>query len=112
MKKTIWSILGILLLLVIIWGIMNGPKYLRAMEIAEKNKMEYIEDTFINMDEYFMYQEVEKAPKPFIFPKVNNIQLPETFEHDGQSFDMMGFLDSSYTQGFLVIQNDTIENNK
>ena len=78
------------------------------MEIAEKNKMEYIEDTFINMNEYFMYKDVEKAPKAFLFPKVENIQLPETFEHEGQTFDMMDFLDSSYTQGFLVIQNDTI----
>ena len=108
MKKGIWSILAIVLLILIFFAITKGPKYLRAMEIAEKSQMEYIEDTFINMDEYFDYATVSKSSQPFHYPSKANIELPDKFNFQGRDFDMMKFLDSSYTQGFLVIQNDTI----
>jgi len=78
------------------------------MEIQKKSGMQYIEDTFINMDEYFEYKTVSKSPQPFIFSKRKNEMLPETFDCKGQTFNTMDFLDSSYTQGFLVVQDDTI----
>lgn len=99
---------GIITLVILILGFKYVPKYLRAMEIAEKSKMEYIEDTFITMDQYFDYKIIEKSPEPFVFPRTENINLPESFTYDGTSFNTLDFLDSSYTQGFLVIQDDTI----
>lgn len=102
--------IGLLLLLLILigLGVKYGPKYLRAMEIAEKSKMEHIEDTFINMDQYFNKTEVSKAAKPFIFPSKENMTLPESFEAKGETYNTMKYLDDSFTQGFLVIQEDTI----
>jgi len=97
-----------LLLILIAIGVTKGPKYLRAMEIAEKSQMEYIEDTFINMDQYFDYKTVSKSSAPFTFARKSNIKLPTSFNYKNQTFNTEDFLDSSYTQGFLVIQDDTI----
>ena len=103
MSKNIKITLGLGIGLLAILGFMYGPKYLRAMEIAEKMEMEYIEDVFINMDEYFDKTEVQKAPTPFIYPQEKNIQLPESFTAKGQVFNTMEYLDSSYTQGLSLI---------
>lgn len=106
--KTIKYVLFGLLLLLIILGVTKGPKYLRAMEIAEKSEMKHIEDTFINMDQYFDYKTVSKSSKPFQFERKPNSALPKTFNYKNEIFNTEDFLDSSYTQGFLVIQDDTI----
>lgn len=84
------------------------PKYQRAMAMAEAMEMENIDESFINMDQFLPVKRLTKSTKPFIFPKVENIDLPESFEYEGTTFSTQAYLDSSYTQGFLVIQNDTI----
>jgi len=108
MSKNIKFIFGVLLGIAICLAFIYGPKYLRAMEIAEKSKMEFIEDTFINMDQYFDKIDVASSPRPYSYPNIDNVALPESFEAKGQEFNTLDYLDSSYTQGFLVIQNDTI----
>lgn len=108
MFKNYKFILGMLLGILIVVGLLYGPKYLRAMEIAKKSEMEYIEDTFINMDKYFEKTEVAKSSAPFMYPRTANVSLPDSFEANGKEYQTMDYLDSSYTQGFLVIQNDTI----
>jgi len=108
MSKNVKLILAVLTLVLLVVAFNLVPKYLRAMEIAEKVKMEYIEDTFINMDQYFDFKTVSKSDRPFTFSRRSNESLPEIFTHNGVEFNTMDFLDSSYTQGFLVLQNDTI----
>lgn len=108
MSTTTKVIIGFIIGVLIYLGSSYGPKYLRAMEIAEKSKMEHIEHTFINMEEYFMTTDVAKSDQPYRYPSTSNITLPETFEAKGATYNTMDYLDSSYTQGFLVIQNDTI----
>ena len=108
MKRKIIYILLALVVLLVVLGVTKGPKYLRAMEIAEKMDMKYVEETFIAMDEYFDYVTVSKSSDPFNFDQKSNIELPETFSFENQTFNTEAFLDSSYTQGFLVMQDDTI----
>lgn len=108
MSTTLKFSIGFILGAIIVLAIIYGPKYLRAMEIAEKSEMQHIEDTFINMDKYFNKVDVAKSPKPHRYPSTENVTLPTSFEAKGQSFNTMDYLDSSYTQGFLVIQDDTI----
>jgi len=108
MKRRILTLFGILLGLGLVLGLKYGPKYLKALEIAEKTKMQYIEDTFINMDEFFNKTEVSKSSQPYQFSSRSNITLPTSFEAKGNTYNTMDYLDSSYTQGFLVIQDDTI----
>ncbi|HTN68097.1 MAG TPA: serine hydrolase [Dysgonamonadaceae bacterium] len=71
--------------------------------------VEDIEYSFIHMDEYLPIKTVEKADKPFIFPQIENISLPADFVHDGTTYNTLQYIDSSYTQGFIFIQNDTIK---
>ena len=108
MSKNIKFILGAVAGILVALGFTYGPKYLRAMEIAEKMQMEHIEEVFINMDQYFEKTEVQKSARPFIYPQKANRVLPQSFTAKGQVFNTMDYLDSSYTQGFLVIQDDTI----
>ena len=70
--------------------------------------MENMEETYLNMTSYFRYKTLNKSENPFVFPRKENILLPEIFECDGEQFGLSHYLDSSYTQGFLVIQADTI----
>lgn len=70
--------------------------------------LDEIEYSFIHMDEYLPISVVEKSEQPFIFPRKDNITLPESFAHNGNTYNTQHYLDSSDTQGFLVIQNDTI----
>lgn len=100
--------LSVLVLVLIGLGIMFGQKYLRAKEIAEKMKMKYIEETFINMDDYFKKTEVSRSSKPYRIPNTDNIVLPESFDAKGETYNTVKYLDDSFTQGFLVIQDDTI----
>ncbi|MGV8963139.1 MAG: serine hydrolase domain-containing protein [Candidatus Saccharimonadaceae bacterium] len=71
--------------------------------------LDEIEYSFIHMDEYLPTKIVEKASKPFLFPHIENISLPEEFVHNGSIYNTLQYIDSSYTQGFLFIQNDTIQ---
>lgn len=98
----------LLLLVLVVAGFIFIPKVYRGMKIQEAFEMENIEYTFINMDEYFPSKVVKKSSQPYQFPKTKNIQLPKEFEYKGTTFNTAEFLDSSFTQGLLVIQNDKI----
>lgn len=98
----------LLLLVLVIAGFIFLPKVYRGLKIQEAFEMKNIEYTFINMDEYFPSKVVKKSTTPYQFPKAKNIQLPKEFEYEGKTFDTEQFLDSSFTQGLLVIQNDKI----
>lgn len=70
---------------------------------------EDIEYSFIHMNEYLPIKTVEKSEEPFIFPQIENITLPTDFNHNGTTYNTLQYIDSSYTQGLLFIQNDTIQ---
>ena len=65
--------------------------------------------SFIHMDEYLPIKTVEKSDQPFLFPQIENRALPTDFAHNGSTYNTMQYIDSSYTQGLLIIQNDTIQ---
>ncbi|MFA5657280.1 MAG: hypothetical protein WDA37_11105, partial [Dysgonamonadaceae bacterium] len=77
--------------------------------VSNDPMVEDIEYSFINMDEYLPTKIVEKANQSFIFPQIENISLPTDFVHDSATYNTLQYIDSSYTQGFLFIQNDTIQ---
>jgi CubicO group peptidase (beta-lactamase class C family) len=81
----------------------------KATAFEESMEMKNIEYTFINMNESLPTKIVGKATHPFIFPRKKNIVLPEYFIADDITFATSKFIDSSYTQGFLFIKNDTIQ---
>ena len=70
--------------------------------------LDEIEYSFIHMDEYLPTKMVEKSAEPFLFPRKENITLTQDFMHKANTYNTLHYIDSSDTQGFLVIQNDTI----
>jgi CubicO group peptidase (beta-lactamase class C family) len=99
----------ILLVIVIIVAIIYIPTIRKAILFKEAMALDNLEHTFINMDENLPIKIVYKANKPFVFPRINNITLPSNFVYKKSEFDTKKYIDSSYTQGFLFIQNDTIQ---
>ena len=99
----------ILLIIISVAGIIYIPKIKSAFAFKEAMELKNLEHTFINMDENLPIKIVEKARQPFVFPHISNIALPADFVHKGTSYNTLKYIDSSYTQGFLFIQNDTIQ---
>lgn len=77
--------------------------------IKKAMQMENIDEMYVNMDTYFPSSWLKKAENPFLFYKTKNIELPAKFNFNGTDFKTKKYIDSSYTQGLLVIKNDTIK---
>ncbi|MET6990817.1 serine hydrolase domain-containing protein [Sediminicola arcticus] len=99
----------ILLLILIVVAIIYIPTIRKAILFKKAMALDNLEHTFINMDEHIPTKKVDKAGKPFVFPRIKNITLPSNFVYKESEFDTKKYIDSSYTQGLLFIQNDTIQ---
>ncbi|SUZ83131.1 uncharacterized protein METZ01_LOCUS35985 [marine metagenome] len=60
------------------------------------------------MNEYFDNKEIYNSDNIFVFPDRKPIDLPKEFEYEKKLFNTKKYLDSSYTQGFLVLHEDSI----
>lgn len=104
-----FKIIGLLALaLLLLTGIKFYPDIQRGMYIQEMMEMDQIQSTFIEMNEHFPTSTVSKSPEPYIFPRKASISLPENFSSKGEDYHTAKFLDSSFTQGLMIIQADTI----
>jgi CubicO group peptidase (beta-lactamase class C family) len=108
MKKIVRNIgLGILIVLLGL-GIFYYPKLKNVYLTLHFFEPELIYDHFTGMNKIWQTQEVSRATEPFYFPQKAGYQLPETFPYDEKNFPTQTFLDSSFTTGFLVIQDDSM----
>lgn len=107
LKKLYLQII-ILLIATIAAGISCTSKEKNTVETIDPME-EDIEYSFIHMDEYLPIKTVGKSNQPFVFPRRENISLPTEFIHDNNTFNTLQYLDSSYTQGFIFIKDDTIQ---
>lgn len=87
----------------------HTPKIKDDKALREVLDLKNIAHSYLNMQDYFPTKTVKKATKPFTFPRVKNRTLPTTFLYNGTTYITAKYIDSSYTQGFIWIQNDTIE---
>ncbi len=67
-----------------------------------------IVENFTSVNKNWKTREVKPADAPYIFPKGQPVDLPETFSYRGKTFNSKQYLDSSFTTGFLVLQNDSL----
>lgn len=110
MKKTIYlqSKKYLLILFLLSKSIAFSQSLVSIDSIKKAMEMENIEKSFLEMPTYFRSKIVSKSKTPYIFPKKENIQLPQEFKYEDEHYNVLSYIDSSYTQGLLVIQNDTI----
>lgn len=106
--KNIKYLLFIIVLLLPIAAYFLYPKYQRGLQIEEAMEGKNNLHTFTHMDELFPAKEVLKSSNPHIFPKGKAIQLPKEFTYKEQTFNTEAYLDSTGTQGLLVLQNDSL----
>ena len=97
----------LLLLIVIVTSITCFSPGRRLSAYRKAMKLENIEYSFINMSEYISFRTVRKSGRPYIFPRITNITLPSDFTYNETTYNTMHYIDSSYTQGLNVLQNDT-----
>lgn len=99
----------LLVIIIIAAGISYIPKIKNSLAVKGIMDLNNLEHTFINMDENLPCKVVNKADEPFIFPRLKNTPLPKDFDYNGTTYSTQKYIDSSYTQGFVFIQNDTIK---
>ncbi|MDD4729552.1 MAG: serine hydrolase [Dysgonamonadaceae bacterium] len=97
------------LIIILILGLNCTSKEKKTSAPPIDPMQEDIAYSFIHMGEYLPIKTVEKPDQPFLFPRIENRALPADFAHNGSTYNTMQYIDSSYTQGLLVIQNDTIQ---
>lgn len=96
------------LIIILITGNSCTSKQSETFVPRDPMPLDEIAYSFIHMDEYLPTKIVEKSDQHFVFARKENITLPEEFVHNGNTYNTAHFIDSSDTQGFLVIQDDTI----
>ena len=87
----------------------HPPTITDAKVLKQVLDLKNIAHSYLNMQDYFPTKTVEKSTKPFIFPRVKNKTLPASFALNKTNYNTLKYIDSSYTQGLIWIQNDTIQ---
>ena len=84
----------------------NNKERIEKIDIALN--LDNFADTYLKMNEYFDNKKIYNSDNIFVFPKRKTIDLPKEFEYEKKLFNTKKYLDSSYTQGFLVLHEDSI----
>ncbi|WP_432670297.1 serine hydrolase domain-containing protein [Flavobacterium sp. SM2513] len=87
----------------------HTPKNKDAEAFKNVLDLKNIERNYLEMDFYFPSKTVAKAAKPSVFPKAKRAALPTNFTHNAIPYNTLKFIDSSFTQGLIWIQNDTVQ---
>lgn len=71
-----------------------------------------IAGNFVNMYHKITAKEIAASDRPFRFPQGESKNLPEEFSFEGKSYKSSEYLESSFTKGFLVIQDGSLVHEK
>jgi len=108
MKRSIFRFFAVFLITLIALIAFNFDKVKRLNHVIHLFDAEVITQNFQNMEASFPVSELKASKNPLQLPAKDNIELPEKFTYHGEEFDIANFLKESNTEGFLIIQNDTI----
>ena len=102
------SILIIIILLIAVLLIFFSPKLIRIYKFMNLYQKDNIAENFISMDKLFNPGPMIKAAdEPYTF-KTQSFTLPQSYQFEGESKDLIEALDYFETDGLLVLKNDTI----
>jgi hypothetical protein len=107
----IWKKIGIgLLFVIIIFGIWFYPKYKMLNLTMHLFDEDQIVKNFKSFDSVWPVAVMIAPNKKFVYPKGALLELPKSFQYEGNEFSTQNFLEDSWTTGLLVIQNDSLVN--
>jgi CubicO group peptidase (beta-lactamase class C family) len=108
MKKTIFKIIGVLLLIALIIIALNFKKLKRVYNVIHLFDKEVIVDNFQHMDNIFEVTRLSPSSNPSIIPKKISYRLPATFTSLDSTINITAFLDHTLHEGMMIIHHDTI----
>ena len=101
--------IGITVFIILISGsIFIAPKIKTLYQAIHLFDHDRITENFRSMNEYWPTRTMTASDQPYVYPRKEEIQLPEEFEFRGQTINSSEFIDSSFTTGLVIIQDDTI----
>ena len=100
-------LLGILLVITIAVAVYY-PKLKHVWMTIHFFDKDVIVRNFTTINQNWNTREIRRSDTPYISPKEQPINLPEAFSYKGKTFNSNEYLDSSFTTGFLVLQNDSL----
>lgn len=106
--KIIKRLLLAIFLLLLAVGAFYYPKLKNVYRTLSFFEKKNIFENFTQMEKYWNTKEVKKGADSYVFPKGEKLSLPENFEWNGQKYNSQSYLDSSFTTGFCVIQDDSL----
>ena len=107
-QMSLKSILIIIILLIAVLLIFFSPKLIRIYKFMNLYQKDNIAENFISMDKLFNPGPMIKAAdEPYTF-KTQSFSLPQSYQFEGESKDLIEALDYFETDGLLVLKNDTI----
>ncbi len=108
MAIKVLKILGIFILLLIIFLLINVKKVIRLYKVNTLFDKENIIANFQGMNKTFDVSQIKSSKKPIQLDKNISYTLPETFRFLNNEVSIQGYLEESNTEGLMVIQNDTV----
>lgn len=87
----------------------NSAKIQDVAAFKTSMELKNIARSYLAMDVYLPSKTVEKAAQSFSFPQSELKALPKDFVYNKTTYNTLKYIDSSFTQGFIFIQNDTIQ---
>ncbi|MBC35732.1 MAG: serine hydrolase [Bacteroidetes bacterium] len=107
MKKRYYFLLGLVLIL-ILTGIIVYPKYQRVTKFMNMFKIEQITENFLNMNSFIPSRELPASQNKYNWDLKKHFIFPDSFSLNDQKFEIQTYLDSSFTTGLLIVQNDSL----
>ena len=105
MYKILLILLSVLLIVI---GILYGPKIARLYQLANLYNEDSIDRNFINIDKIFSVSEpIPASDNPYTFPR-RDFVLPETFFFDGEQRLLSEELEHYKTDGLIVLHNGNL----
>jgi len=105
MYKILLILLSVLLIVI---GILYGPKIARLYQLANLYNEDSIGRNFINIDKIFSVSEpIPASDNPYTFPR-RDFVLPETFFFDGEQRLLSKELEHYKTDGLIVLHNGNL----
>ena len=107
MRKVIYSLIIAVALLMVI-AFLYKDSIARLQRVNTLFDKDNIATNFQDANEFFPSTDVPPSSQPYVLPTNLGYYFPPKFVHKGQEFQTETFLDSTSTEGLLVIHRDTI----